>query len=81
MDMAIRRYVVYVTVAVASLIALIVIVTVAVIPFVTDKAIPGVLENWGGLIIGFYFGSFVGLLKEWLGGQREDVAQVREGER
>jgi len=30
---------------------------------------PGVLTNWGGLIIGFYFGSFIGLLREWLTSQ------------
>jgi len=39
--------------------------------------IPETLQNWGGLIIGFYFGSFVSLLKDW---SRESVEIYRDGE-
>ena len=37
--------------------------------------IPVTLQNWGGLIIGFYFGSFVSLLKDW---SRESVEVYRD---
>lgn len=28
--------------------------------------IPSVLENWGGVIVGFYFGTFVSLIKDYI---------------
>lgn len=28
--------------------------------------IPSVLENWGGVIVGFYFGAFVSLIKDFM---------------
>ncbi|QDG79118.1 hypothetical protein [Labrenzia sp. PHM005] len=28
--------------------------------------IPSVLENWGGIIVGFYFGTFVSLIKDYM---------------
>jgi hypothetical protein len=30
-----------------------------------DK-IPDVLQNWGGVIVGFYFGTFVSLIKDYM---------------
>ncbi|MGS4946649.1 hypothetical protein ACVDG3_14300 [Meridianimarinicoccus sp. RP-17] len=64
-DRFLRRFVVITVICVSSIIALVVIVATALTPY-TDYAAPPVLENWGGLIIGFYFGTFVGLLKDWL---------------
>ncbi|MCY4289176.1 MAG: hypothetical protein OXC63_11345 [Aestuariivita sp.] len=59
--------VVYISVVVSSLIALIVILSVALMPFIKSGfQIPQTLTNWGGIIIGFYFGSFVSILKDWL---------------
>ena len=29
--------------------------------------VPEVLTNWGGIILGFYFGQFVPLIKDYLG--------------
>lgn len=71
LDQTTKRFVVYVSVTVSSLIALVVIFTVALMPlFLQGMEIPTTLQNWGGLIIGFYFGSFVTLLKDW---SRESV--------
>jgi hypothetical protein len=70
-----KRFVVITSVSVSSIIALTVIVVVAVFTFVKPTSeIPKVLENWGGLIIGFYFGSFITLLKDW---SREAIDAVR----
>lgn len=61
-----KRFVVYAAVIVSSVIALTVIFVVALMPlFRAGYEIPDVLQNWGGLIIGFYFGSFISLLKDW----------------
>jgi hypothetical protein len=74
LDQKTKRFVIYVTVSVASIIALAVILVVTLLPllFPTAKP-PETLANWGGLIIGFYFGSFVTLLKDW---SRESVEIV-----
>lgn len=78
LDQQTKRFVVYVTVIVSSLIALLIIVTVVFMPvFRQGYHIPETLQNWGGLIIGFYFGSFVSLLKDW---SRESVDITRDGE-
>ncbi len=78
LDQTTKRFVVYVTVIVSSLIALLIITTVAFMPvFRQGYTIPETLQNWGGLIIGFYFGSFVSLLKDW---SRESVDVYRDGE-
>lgn len=70
-----KKFVIYVSVIVASLIALCVIFVVALMPiFMTGFSIPDTLKNWGGLIIGFYFGSFISLLKDW---SRESVEVYR----
>ena len=66
MGAGIKDFVVIMSVSVASVIALAVIVSTVILPFFNISA-PKELKNWGGLIIGFYFGSFVGLLKDWSG--------------
>lgn len=76
LDQKSKRFVVYCAVSVSSIIALVVIGVVAIMPLVrTGFEIPEVLANWGGLIIGFYFGSFVTLLKDW---SQESVDVHRE---
>ncbi len=78
LDQNTKRFVVYASVIVSSLIALCVIFVVALMPiFKSGFNIPDTLKNWGGLIIGFYFGSFVSLLKDW---SRESVEVYREDE-
>jgi hypothetical protein len=57
---------------IAGLISLTVVVSVilfAVMGIVKDRPIeaPEVLSNWGGIILGFYFGQFVYLLKDFTG--------------
>lgn len=65
-DRFLRRFVVITVISVSSIIALVVIIGTVLMPIQTTDKTPTVLENWGGLIIGFYFGTFVGLLKDWL---------------
>jgi hypothetical protein len=46
-----------------ALIALMVIVVSTLLPLISpDVPIPKALENWGGLIIGFFCGSFASLV-------------------
>ncbi len=74
LDQGTKRFVVYVTVIVASIIALAVIAVVAMLPLINPSyKVPETLANWGGLIIGFYFGSFITLLKDW---SRETVEVI-----
>lgn len=66
LDQASKRFVVYCAVSVSSIIALAVIGVVALMPLLSPGyEVPETLANWGGLIIGFYFGSFITLLKDW----------------
>lgn len=77
LDQSTKRFVIVVSVIVSSLIALCVIFVVALMPiFKAGFSIPQTLQNWGGLIIGFYFGSFITLLKDW---SRESV-EVYQGD-
>lgn len=66
LEQSTKRFVVFAAVTVSSIIALTVIFVVALMPILrAGYEIPDVLQNWGGLIIGFYFGSFITLLKDW----------------
>lgn len=51
----------------SSIIAIVTIVAGVVFPYVTNLSTPPVIKDWGGLIIGFYFGTFSTVLKDWLG--------------
>lgn len=67
---SLKAFVIVISVSTASIIALVIIGAAVVIPFM-NLEVPEELKNWGGLIIGFYFGSFIGLLK--------DLAGIRPG--
>jgi hypothetical protein len=34
---------------------------------ILDKPIPAELSNWGGIILGFYFGQFISIVKDYMG--------------
>lgn len=45
---------------ISGILALVIICVPIVAPlFLSSYAIPETIENWGGVIIGFYFGSFI----------------------
>jgi hypothetical protein len=50
---------------IAGVIALTVMISVVVIALF-GRDIPQVLQNWGGIILGFYFGQFIGLVKDYM---------------
>jgi len=57
---------------IAGLISIFVVLSVigiAISGVILDKEpkIPDVLSNWGGIILGFYFGQFVNLVKDFMG--------------
>ena len=49
----------------SAVIALGIIATVIVLS-VKGQEIPDELSNWGGVILGFYFGTLFGLAKDWI---------------
>lgn len=51
---------------IAGLISIFVIGSVVTLA-VLKIDIPEVLSNWGGIILGFYFGQFVSLVKDYMG--------------
>ena len=71
-----HQLVIMIMVVVASTIALATIIAAILHPYISTLKTPSILENWGGLIIGFYFGSFAGILKEWIGSRQERKEEV-----
>ena len=62
---------VYLGFIVSGMIALLVIGGVIAIPLSnaiqgTSTEVPEVLKNWGGVIVGFYFGAFITLIKDYI---------------
>ena len=51
---------------IAGLISIIVVGSVMVLALF-GHAIPDVLSNWGGIILGFYFGTFINLIRDYMG--------------
>jgi hypothetical protein len=51
---------------IAGVIAVVVVASVVAIA-IYGKPIPDVLSNWGGIILGFYFGQFINLVKDYMG--------------
>ena len=53
---------------IAGVISLIVVSSVVVLAILgKGDEIPEVLSNWGGIILGFYFGQFITLVKDYMG--------------
>jgi len=50
----------------AALALIIIAVPVFGALFVSNFQIPKVIENWGGVIVGFYFGSFLSLVADMI---------------
>jgi hypothetical protein len=64
------RYVgqmIHIIALIAGIISLIVVISVVVIALTNNSEIPEVLKNWGGIILGFYFGQFISLVKDYMG--------------
>jgi hypothetical protein len=51
---------------IAGTISLVVVVSVVIIA-ISGHIVPEVLSNWGGIILGFYFGQFITLMKDYMG--------------
>lgn len=65
-DRWLLRCVALVTISIASLISLLIIGAAILHPYIDAYSnTPPILEKWGGLVIGFYFGTLAGLLKDW----------------
>lgn len=60
---------------IAGIIAVAVIGSVITLA-ILGKDIPDQLSNWGGIILGFYFGQFINLVKDYMG-----IIQTSSGER
>lgn len=69
-DQWLKRFFVVSTVIVSSIIALTIIGATLVHPYFNPTNTPKLLENWGGLIIGFYFGTFITIMKDWMSGKQ-----------
>lgn len=50
---------------VSGFLAVSVVGTVIVLS-ILERPVPDTLQNWGGIIIGFYFGTFISLLKDYV---------------
>ena len=56
---------------ISGVIAIIIVLSVVIIAviqiwFGSGDKIPDVLANWGGIIVGFYFGTFISLIKDYM---------------
>jgi hypothetical protein len=58
---------------VSGAIALVIIVAVAILA-IEGKRVPDVLANWGGVILGFYFGQFMSLVKDYMAAESRTYA-------
>lgn len=72
-DVFLRRFLIIAWVLVSSLIAITILGSTAYFKIKHPTApIPEVLSNWGGIILGFYFGSFTTFAKDvFLKGPRD----------
>ena len=67
-------FLIHVGVIVSGIIAITVIAVPVVAPLIAETYnIPAEIKEWGGVIIGFYFGSFITLLGHLL--RRTDTAE------
>lgn len=74
---------------ISGVIALIIVLSVVIIAVTGSGPIPSELSNWGGIVLGFYFGQFVNLVKDYMGiinavdrapGVRSDPSRERSPE-
>ena len=66
-NMRALRIIVYAGTAIWGLIALSIIFTACYLTiFRAEGRTPKIISDWGGIIVGFYFGSFVALAKDLL---------------
>ena len=68
---------------VSSLIALIIIGGVIYFKIINKQAgVPEVLTNWGGMVLGFYFGSFASFAKDilFMRNNNHNTSEVGENE-
>ncbi|MGV7223176.1 MAG: hypothetical protein ACQ9MH_16805 [Nitrospinales bacterium] len=66
-DRFLKRFIVITWALVSSLIALMILGGTMYYKIVNEAApMPEVLKDWGGIILGFYFGSFTSLAKDAL---------------
>jgi len=73
-DEPLRRFIIITWVLVSSIIALGIISASIYYQLEHETApMPKFLSDWGGIIIGFYFGSFTALMKDILFGVRMSV--------
>lgn len=78
-EKSIFNYVIIVGASVSAIIALTIILGATIMAIIyPDADPPKFLEEWGGMIIGFYFGSFISLLKDWSCSQREQTSNSRQ---
>lgn len=58
---------------ISGVLAIVIICVPIIAPlFVSDYKIPASIENWGGVIIGFYFGSFISQVGNFLHPSKTD---------
>lgn len=66
-DVFLRRFIIITWAVVSSIIALMILGGTMYYKFLNPTApMPEVLTNWGGIILGFYFGSFTAFAKDVL---------------
>lgn len=76
-DKFLRRFIVITGTSVSSIIALAIIIPISIFKMKEpDLVVPEVLVNWGGIILGFYFGSFTTLIRDLLGAPDEESGNV-----
>lgn len=64
---------------ISGILALIIICVPILAPlFVPDYGIPDTVENWGGVIIGFYFGSFISQVGNFLSPSNKQNHETEE---
>jgi hypothetical protein len=61
---------------ISAVIALAIIVSVVLLSLY-KQPVPPVLENWGGIILGFYFGQFLSIVKDYTASADIRAAQRR----
>lgn len=76
-----RSWMVFMLIAISGLLAGCVIVLPLLMPWLIDAAnayqVPDYIKEWGGIIIGFYFGASVNLIKDLIGARPSESASAQ----